>query len=314
MKRAFTLIELILAMALTAFLIGGGFIIVGKIYDSYDKAKGLNELTDESRIISLQLAALLSCRIPSSVVGYDQKSASFESLYTALKSYKILEWIGFCSESFKKGEFSCVLDMKRCDKNGNKLFSPDTNLSLVNATIADKFSKTGDVFANEDAVLVFSGSFDEGPSAYLSDFKDFYGWHGRGAKEAFPIKKATEGEYFYLKKSPKKIYEKYFLADSGYAVARGEDIDLGAECVKNLPLKVSSETLFLFYDFRPWKGESFCADANALKKAGKVTVLALNVSGFEAEVRDECLILEVTFVKRFKRDKNITLSVEKVLL
>ncbi len=314
MKKAFSLIELILVISLTAFLAGGGFVIIDKIYESYSRSKGLNSLLNESHMLSLQLGALLSNRIPSSVIGYDMKTAEFESVYISFKSYKILEWIGFAKESFKKGEFSSFLDMKRCDRSSDTLFSLDTNLSLVGKTVSDKFSKSGDIFTDEYAVLIFSGSFDEGASPYLNGFKDFYGWHGRGSKEIFPIKKATENEYFQLKKHPKKIYEKYFLADSGYAVARGEDIDLKSECIKKLPIKVSSDTLFLFYDFRPWKGESFCADKNSAKKSGAVTVLSLNVKGFEVEVNNEALILDITFVKQFKKDGNITLSIQKVIL
>ena len=312
-KRAFTLIELIFAVSLVGFIAGGGFLTADKIYESYNRAKSLTFLSTQSNLLFLQIGSLLSFRIPSSVIGYDPSSGKFESLYTSSKSYKVLEWIGGAKESFKNGEYSSFLDMEKSQKDKNLLFSPDTNLSLVNKRVQDKFGKNADVFSNEDAVLIFSGSFDEGASPYMSDFKDFYGWHFRESKKIFPIKRAVESEYFELTKSPKKIYEKYFLADSAYALARGEDTDMEAECIKNLPIKVSKDTLFLFYDFRPWKKESFCADKNALKKGGKVTVLALNSKGFEAEVKDDSLILNVTLFKKLKNNKEITFSLQKVL-
>lgn len=312
-KKGFTLIELITVIVILSIISAGSFMAINKIYSSYNRSKTVVSLLNESEIITQQIKNLLSNRVPSSAVGYDPKTGNFESIYNLTKEYKVFEWLSIASESFLKGEYSSFIDMKSCDPNSNMIVSVDTNLSLVNKTEQEKFELQGDLFQKEDLALIFSESYDEGGDVYDNNFTNFYGWHSKGSNKIFRIKKATQNKIFNLKSHPFSIYEKYFLIDSAYTIARGEDIDPNAQCIKDLPLKTTKETLFLFYNFRPWKKESFCADPKSGNKSGNVTIYSLNAKGFEILLRNDNLILNLTLAKRSKSGDEIKISTQKVI-
>ncbi len=312
-KKAFTLIEIIAAIVILSIIASISAFSIDRLYKSFNKAKEISNLSLEARRVSLQLENLLSSKIPSTLIGYDMKNNSFESIYNLNKEYKILEWLSFTKESFQKEECSFFIDMKKCDKKSKALFSPDTNLSLVNKRVKKKFSKSGDLFKNEDIVLIFSGSFDNGGDVFSKNFKNFYGWHGHKSEKIIKISQKSDSEKFFIKNLPKEIYEKYYLSSTAYAIARGEDIDKSSTCIKNLPIEIKNNSLLLFYNYRPWKNESFCADKNAIKKEGEVTVLSQNIKAFSISLNNDNLILNLTLSQTLKSKKSIEIFSQRII-
>ena len=78
-----------------------------------------------------------------------------------------------------------------------------------------------------------------------------------------------------------------------------------------------NKTVFLFRGFRPWNDETFCMDFNApgtTTRAGKVSMLAKNVSGFDVNSTDHNLLFRITMEKDLRgSDVNITLNKQKVI-
>jgi len=263
MRRATTLIELIFVLVIISFLATGSFKAMQAILVREYKAKQLTNLSLESQIVVNQLSNYLSQRIVYSTIGYDPKDKSFEYIGDLTNSKPVLEWIGRANDLYIDGNYSGFFDM--ATKSGNEV----TSYGLK------------DIDTNKIA-LVFAGSFDRSQSD-SGDINSSFGWHGSDRNDTFKI--SVSGEKISIdvnSSTPKFLYEKYFLVESAYAVARGADINKTANCITKLGLKNRdlNNTLFLFSNYRPWKGQTFCADKKGDNKDGNVSILMQNINGF----------------------------------
>jgi hypothetical protein len=228
----------------------------------------------------------------------------------------VLEWIGYEFDAMKGTNLSGFADLYAGDKAENKIMLRDFNYSYIQAVVNTKFEKNSDL--NESAAIVFAGSFDRGEESVLDEgeYNNSFGWHGYRADRVFTFNSGSSDSnndvLLALNKRPERIYEKYYLVDSAYAVARGGDIDADAQCIKNLGLGSDiNDVLFLFYNYRPWLGETFCADKNGNVKSGNVTVLSFNTKAFRVRKVNSHLVLKITLNKQ-KADINVTVSKQKV--
>lgn len=249
-RRGYTLIEIIITIAITAILSIGMFKAFEAITVRSEKAKLLSTLSMDSQSALDQIGALLYNRAPYFTKGCDI-NGNCEGLEETNYTKKILTWYGLASEGYLKGDYSGFIDMNASNSTTHTLRSPNTDLTALILTEKDKWNDS--TFSLDDLVLVFSGSFDAGEDEYNYTISGSVG------------EDITLGNY----RSPMKIYEKYVIADSAYAVARKEDI---LSCPKTDTF--DANTLLLFYDFRPWRGEKFCD--------GQVAVLATDVNAFKA--------------------------------
>ena len=300
MKRVgFTMVELVVTIVIMGILASGAYIALKKLYTKTAKSKAISELSFDSTIIANQISSLLINRVPSTVIGYDSNSGNFESIYNLSSNYEILEWISVDFESFRDKKFSGFVDLERSDKTTSSLYSPDTNISQFDT------NKIG---------LIFSGSFDEG-SIYGLNFNNSFGWHGNSANEIFDISSTSSDENITLSVHPNKIYEKYYLVDSAYAIAKSSDINTSASCIQDLNISISDNILFLFYDYRPWKLETFCADPNGTTQEGNVTVLSNETSGFEVDFVEGMLQFKLTLSRSIPKggNKSVTISKQKAI-
>jgi hypothetical protein len=237
------------------------------------------------------------------VIGYDSSDGSFESIYSITKKYHILEWISTDFDAYKDGSYSGFIDLDKSDRDTNKTYSPKTTIDSLT-----------------DDALIFSGAFDEGELLYAGDFNDSFGWHGHGANKIFGIKPSSSGADIYLDKQPEVIYEKYSLINQAFAIARYDDINLTASCIDDLNLsdEMNEHTLFLFFNYKPWKGETFCADkrTSGVTPEGNVTILSNETSGFEVDFIDGNLQFNISLervIKKPGKDLNISISKQKVV-
>ncbi|MDD4854646.1 MAG: prepilin-type N-terminal cleavage/methylation domain-containing protein [Sulfuricurvum sp.] len=292
MKRpGFTLIEIIITVAITGILSVGMFKAFEAITLRSEKAKILSTLSIDSQSALDQISILLYNRAPMSVSGYNLGDANRTSLDSSTNK-KIIEWLGLASESYETGDYSSFVDMNRSDYASKTLYTPDTNVAAIQTTQTAKWGS----FSWNNMALIFSGTFDEGNSA------------------TYPISMSTNNQ-IVITGTPATIYEKYNLIDSAYAVARGADIDQTAPCITALGLSASAldNTLFLFYDYRPWKTptESFCADS--ANRIGKVSILATNINAFRAQTINGTIRLSLDVNRTVRGGNPVRLSKQKVV-
>jgi len=298
----FTLVEMIMVIVVLGILLAGTFVSLKHLYLRVAKSKAIGELSLDSQIITNQISAMLRDRVPSSVIGYDQGTGAFESIYALSSTYHILEWIGVSVESFKRGDYSGFVDLDDSNASSWTLVTPDTVMEDVLQTSRQKFNNSTISFDDNTTALVFAGTFDDGSIVYSSDFNSTFGWHGNSADKVFGISNASSGKEIVLASRPDEVFEKYYLVDSAYAIARGDDINCRSDANE-------TNTLYLFYNYRPWKGETFCNDAN-------VTILSSEVRGFEIDLLNGNLFFNLTMqrsVPKRGNENNVTISKQKVV-
>jgi type II secretory pathway pseudopilin PulG len=324
-KTSFTLIEAVFVIVILAFILIGGFQILSKLYVRNYIAKQTSNFEFSSQQSLDQLAQMLYYRVPLSTIGYDPDTGDFKYIgEITTDNYKILEWIGYENDAMQEENLSGFVDLYASDKADNKIMCRDFNYGFIQGVVERKFNKPQGSDLNESAAIVFAGSFDRGEESVLdeNEYNNSFGWHEKNASKVFTFNSGSSDTnndvLLELNKKPKRIYEKYYLVDSAYAVARGADILKNVECIADLKLSDLSDnefnnTLFLFYNYRPWLGETFCADknGNSNNRAGNATVLAFNVYGFKVRKVNSHLVLKIT-LNRKKADMNITVSKQKV--
>lgn len=307
MKKSFTLVEIIITIVILGILLAGTFVSLKHLYTRVAKSKTISDLSGDSQVVADQISSLLYDRVPSSTIGY-KSSGEFQSIYNLNTTYNIIEWIGTASEAMKAGYYSSFTDLNASDKNTSTIYSPNINKLALQTYMSDKFNAN-----SSDLALMFAGSFDNGSLVLSNDFNTSFGWHGNTHSKIYQISSINDNN-ITLAVTPDEIYEKYYLVDSAYAVARGIDINLNATCIKDLNQSDSSNTLYLFYNYRPWKNQTFCADPNGANQDGNVTILSKNVKGFKIGLINGSINFSLTLQKHIRgSDNNITISKEKVV-
>lgn len=295
MRRGYTLIEIIITVAITGILSVGMFKAFEAITLRSEKAKILTALSIDSQSALDQISILLYNRSPMSVEGCDT-AGNCESLDANLYTKTTLKWLGLASESYNAGAYSAFVDMNHSDFATATLYSPQTTKTSIETNQSAKWGSFS--WAAHDIALVFSGSFDEGGAT------------------AYPITMTTDDQIRFDVAPPTTIYEKYNLVDSGYAVVRGEHLpNPNAACITSLGVSSTAlnNTLFLFNNYRPWNGESFCADIAAHNPDGNVSVLSYNVNAFRAQLINGTIRLAIDTNRTVRGGNPVRLSKQKVV-
>ncbi|MGD9716645.1 MAG: type II secretion system protein [Sulfuricurvum sp.] len=277
MRRAYTLIEIILTVAIAGILSMGMFKALEAIALRSEKAKALSTLSIDSQSALDQISSLLYNRIPLSAVGFDFNDSRPYRPLDEVNDKTILEWYGSADESYLSGDYSGFVDLNRSDFSTRTLYSPDTNLSAL--LVREKIKWNDPSLDFSDLLLLFS----------QTTFK------GYGISGSLPNTITLGGT------PPETIYEQYRIADSAYAITRKEH---AAACFPNPAF--DDDTLLLFYDYRPWKGENFCD--------GKVTVLATGVNAFRAQMLNGTIRLSIDMNRPVRGSLSpVKLSKQKVV-
>ena len=304
-KKAFTLIEMIFVILISALLAIGSFKAMKMLYLRSAKAKAITDMTLRSQIVLDQIGVMLYNRVPNSVIGYTN-GGSCEAISDLSASRPILEWLATKDDELLQREYDGFIDMGGSDKNSDFLDATDINASLD----------------SDDINLVFAGAFDEGAEESTKACEGAFGWHGNDSNLSFDIDIADNN--ITIKdnvKDPEYIYEKYYLTDNAYAIARGADLqqsDLESNCDSGnyiFPSDINfTTTLFLFYDYQPFKSETFCGDSNGSQE-GNVSILATDIHSFEAIYINNAIRINLDMNKTIRGSKSVVhISKQKVIL
>jgi type II secretory pathway pseudopilin PulG len=298
MKRAFTLVELIVIVVISSILASGTYVFMQQMLKRAIVADFITQKSLQTQAAIDQLAYMLKARVVNSTINYDN-SGTFDLLDLNASERTILQWIGEEIDLKYGGTYSGFIDLDASTQR----FLRAMDFNVTNPT---------------DYAVIFSGNNDYGEGDYTQ-----YGWHGMSAdiKVYDIVDSNTTHIELDVINPPNTHYEKFYLVKSGYAVARGEDLDeniFDNNCdIDTALLSNFTNTLFLFYDFQPWNGETFCADSNlnGQIRSGKATVLLDEVSAFEAKYDGVSMVVQIQaeMDNRNKSDNNITITKTKAV-
>lgn len=286
MRGAFTLIEMIFTVVVASILALGSFKALEALYTRSAKAKAITELSLRSQIVLDQLSVLLYNRIPNSVIGYNPASGACEEIadIDETQSLQVLSWLSLDEEQLMLRRYDGFVDM---NASARPVLSTPATTADLNVTGRN---------------LIFAGAFDEGEST-LSACGGAYGWPHVDSNLSFPLS-AAAGSITFGVERPDVIYEKFYLTDGAYAVARGVDVQ-GICALNPHDYKELNNTLLLFYGFQPYEGENFCD--------GSVAILAEEVIAFRATYINNAIRLAIDMNRSVRGSSSVHVSKQKAV-
>lgn len=304
MKKAFTLVELILVIVIMGILATIAFDILAKVSKNYVIARAKNRIVFEEDLIINKIAAMLENRIANSVIatecnvtnndcknGNIKGFISIEDL-TQENAYKypVIEWLSKDVYS-RRGEWdnkrkrlipgwSGFVDLSKSKKNANDDYNitiPYSKISVIkdiegNWSKAWGISGYDNVFENNLSVLIFSGA--DGRGAF-NDINHSYGWY----ETKYPQNKAQK--VFAIIKDDintsldnATIRVKTIDDTNDTSVYEGFFIVNGARAIVPVYNKNTNDyNLTLIQNYYPWKKEDYTE--------GNTSLLATHVVQFK---------------------------------
>ncbi len=292
MKRAFTLLELVVVIVVLGIIAMMSFNAIMNIYSNYFQTKTVNELETQTEIALEQISKRLEHRIKPSVIARKTDGAFLalnDSGVNLNAEYEILEFIPYAYEIFndvpsgsnKAGRYSGYADIAKSSP-ATGLISPGSNFSTeVVETIKDLTCRE-----DTNATCVDFTKKDGGVVAIFSDVyynvQDSFGYKGDITKLdiAKVGVKSTDGNTLEISGfDGKQISEQYHLAYTANAIVPEQSAD---------PKDAANGVfdLNLYYDYRPWMGEKY-------KKNGEKATLAKNVTRFVFTEKNGVIVLKL---------------------
>ena len=307
MKRAFTLLELVVVIVVLGIIAMMSFNAIMNIYSNYFQTRTVNELETQTEIALEQISKRLEHRIKPSVIARKTDGAFLalnDSGVTLAQDYEILEFIPYAYEIFndvpsgsnKAGRYSGYADLAKSSP-ATGLISPGSNFTTgVVETIKDLTCRE-----NTNATCVDFKNKDSGVVAIFSDVyynvQSSFGYSNGTVPVSLDIAKvgvkSTDGNTLEISGfGGKQISEQYHLAYTANAIVPEQSAD---------PKDAANGVfdLNLYYDYRPWMGEKY-------KPNGEKAILAKNVTRFVFTEKNGVIVL-----KLFMRAKNSEITICK---
>ncbi len=267
MKRAFTMVEIIMVIIVLGITASIGADIIAKLYKNYIETRAINRLEAQTEIALEKIARRLKYRIKDSTITRDDTNYSdYVSLANTNNSYEILEWIGKDSDSLR-GEYngsvnrpgwSGFIDLNSPDtnKSAKTIKTPGSDLNITNDIIKKLSYGSVDMLDNtkDKPAIILKGltSYD------LSQ----YGWNGVDGNYTIKVKfNQANPDILEINDTqvPDELFEQYDLSWTAYAIVpEGNSSDFN---------------LTLYYNYQPWEDENYTD--------GNKTLLLQNVSTFK---------------------------------
>ena len=304
MKRAFTLLELVVVIVVLGIIAMMSFNAIMNIYSNYFQTRTVNELETQTEIALEQISKRLEHRIKPSVIA-KKPSGEFLALNDSgvnlVAEYEILEFIPYAYEIFndvisldandhvieqggKAGRYSGYADLAKSSP-ATGLISPGSNFTTgVVETIKDLTCRG----ETRDATCVDFTKKDGGVVAIFSDVyynvQSSFGYSNGTVPVSLDIAKvgvkSTDGDTLEISGfGGKQISEQYHLAYTANAIVPEQSAD---------PKDAANGVfdLNLYYDYRPWMGEKY-------KPNGEKATLAKNVTRFVFTEKNGVIVLKL---------------------
>lgn len=296
MRKAFTMLELVMVMVIMGIVASIGAEIIALMYTNYLRSRTINMLESKTEITLEQIAKRLQYRIKESVITREKGSGNFMAVssYVGVGDYNILEWIGYSNESLlgtPRPGWSGFIDLDNNDTNSTTIPRPtlktsESNLTDASATMSALTEGKIDLTATKEAALIFKGS------AYnIGDF----GWGNPTNSDGIATLKVRVGgaiDIFEISNdanpTPTEISEQYYLSHTAYAIVPGD-------------VNSTDFNLTLHYNYQPWHDNEYI-DGNA-------SVLAEHVSLFRFKQDESILRLKLCL-----HDANLTGTGDRIVV
>ena len=301
MKRAFTLLELIIVIVILGIIAMMSFNAMMNIYSNYFQTRTVNELETQTEIALEQISKRLEHRIKPSVIARKTDGAFLalnDSGVNLNAEYEILEFIPYAYEIFndvisldandhvieqggKAGRYSGYADLAKSSP-ATGLISPGSNFTTgVVETIKDLTCKDD----TRNSRCVDFENKDGGVAAIFSDVyydvQNSFGYKGILNLDIAKVGvKSTDGDTLEISGfANKQISEQYHLAYTANAIVPEQSAD---------PKDAANGVfdLNLYYDYRPWMGEKY-------KPNGEKATLAKNVTRFVFTEKNGVIVLKL---------------------
>ena len=290
MKRAFTLLELIIVIVILGIIAMMSFNAIMNIYSNYFQTRTVNELETQTEIALEQISKRLERRIKPSVIAR-KPSGGFlplnDSRVNLNSGYEILEFIPYAYEIFndvpsgnKAGRYSGYVDLANSSP-ASGLISPGSNFSTeVVETIKDLTCKDD----TRNATCVDFTNKDGGVVAIFSDVyydvQNSFGYKDNLNLDIAKVGvKSIDSNTLEISGfANKQISEQYHLAYTANAIVPEQSAD---------PKDTANGVfdLNLYYDYRPWMGQGY--------KDGEKATLAKNVTRFVFIEKNGVIVLKL---------------------
>lgn len=244
MKKAFTLIELIMVIVILAILSLIGTDIYVNVYKNYLSSKLVDETENKTQLALDQIAARLSDRVKQATIGKRSDTNDTALVYsnTLSQNHDILEWIGQSTQSRNLAApnidrsigWTGFLDLGEYQDGKGILIGgnlPNT-ISIIDAISTGK---------SRNLAMIFQG-LSSGVDA------NGYGFRGDNLDKVMIFDIPTGGSVAAnVRYSGAQISDSYQIAHSAYAIVPVKDTTV-------IPNKTD---LYLYYDYRPWMRQSY---------------------------------------------------------
>ena len=305
MKKAFTLLELVVVIVVLGIIAMMSFNAIINIYSNYFQTRTVNELETQTEITLEQISKRLEHSIKPSVIARKTDGeflALNDNRVNLDANYEILEFIPYAYEIFndvisldandnvieqdgKEGRYSGYADLAKSSP-ATGLISPGSNFTTgVVETIKDltckddtRNSKCVD-FENKDGgvVAIFSDVY--------YDVQNSFGYKGISNLDIAKVgvkggQSGLNGDTLEISGfANKQISEQYHLAYTANAIVPEQSAD---------PKDAANGVfdLNLYYDYRPWMGEKY-------KPNGEKATLAKNVTRFVFTEKNGVIVLKL---------------------
>lgn len=268
MKKAFTLIEIIFVIVIMSIITLISSDLLLNVYKNYIRTRSINELEYKTDIALEQISRRLANRLKGSEIARDTDSNKIFSIKDdTAKSEKqyALEWISKSYETqiVNKVGWSGVADinlMESIDKNNKTtLTSPGSNFNNnFKDVIKNAYSENFGIFFITPQKLDIQ-----------TDFGYTVARHDKIALSSINDIVNDNNITITVPKNMQQVSDMYYLLNTAYAVVPSTINDYSKKTNNE---KENVFDLYLYYDYQPWRGNSY--------KNGKKTLIAQDVSLF----------------------------------
>lgn len=289
-KKAFTLIELILVIVILAILSLIGSNIYTNVYKNYLTSKIVDEVEDKTQLALDQIASRLSDRVKQATIG--RKSSNLNDIVLVYDSrlqpdHDILEWIGQSTQSRNLAGanvdssigWSGFLDMGIYENDRRILIGGrlPAAINVINSISRGQ---------SQNLAMIFQG---------ISTSKEVgYGFRGENPDKIMVFNMPNNGARITLARDYMggEISDRYQIAHSAYAIVP------------------ENGNLYLYYDYRPWTGQTY---RNGIKSLLVENVTLFRFRGFSASGMDLKLCVNAGAQKHGVTDNRFVVCKTKVV-
>lgn len=309
-KKAFTMFELVMVIAILGIVASIGSSVIANIYEHYILQRATHRASIKTELAAQQIANLLSHRIPGTTLARDPDDLSDNLLVTDPTNasddvHTLLEWIGADSDGFNAATrppwngFCDVDPSTQAD-----IMTPGSNLTLAN-TIMSSLSNSEVSLAGAQYPAIFFR--DARYTANLStstikryDVLDCMGMvSGDNSCISAVGSSADENLTFQTPGAAvadKVISEHYKLAWTAYAI-------------RPIPRDSTHFDLELYYNYQPWHGENL----NGGWPASHSTLIT-NITVFKFAESGNTFRFKLCAQESISEEFNITICKEKAII